>query len=166
MNQKGFSQPIIVLGIIILVLVIGGVYYSSQQQKQQIVDSSKSTQQPTPSSIPSITSQEEIIDKSTSPDNSYVVIKSRLGDQLKLTIQDKNGNTTTEDVIDINNEVIKSNLARLGLKGSGMVGYSVKDWRNSSMFILQITPANGEEYEVNVDASTGKVDESSFNKIK
>ena len=112
------------------------------------------------------TSEYEVIDKSTSPNGLYTAIKTRLADYIKISIQDKSAKVLVEDVISINNDSIWTNMEKLGLKGKGMIGYSVKEWKNNSTFILQMSPASGDEFEVEVNASTGKIDETTFKRIK
>lgn len=47
-----------------------------------------------------------------------------------------------------------------------MCGTSFREWINDSPFSIRIVNGGGEEYEYLVDAKTGKVDESSFKRIK
>lgn len=101
-----------------------------------------------------------------SPDGQYVAIKGQVPDINVITIKGKDGKVIYENIVENNQDGIWSNMEKLGLKGRGQVGYSIKEWRNNTIFILQIFPANGDEFETEVDVTTGKIVDLSFTKIK
>lgn len=97
----------------------------------------------------------------TSPDGSYYVIEEHLGDYNKIAIYTKENKGITTDLIAENGQEIG-----YGVKFQCQCGTSFKQWTNDTIFSIKIVNANGEEFEFNVDAATGKVDEDSFKKIK
>lgn len=107
----------------------------------------------------SIANYEAFISPSTT--KSYVVLNTSLGDGQEFYIVDSDGNL-------IGDEVVKTNYKAIGygVKFGCQCGTSFKDWNDNTHFTLKIVNGNGEEYEIIVDATTGKVNESSFKKIK
>lgn len=101
-----------------------------------------------------------------SPNGQYIAIKGQIPDFNVITIKDKDGKIVYENIIEINQDLIWSNMEKLGLKGKGQVGYSIKEWKNNSIFVLQVSPASGDEFEVEVAAATGKIDELTFKRVQ
>lgn len=98
---------------------------------------------------------------SISPDGSYIVTEQTVGDKQNITIKDKQGNIIVGDLITNNEKEIGYNV-----KFKCMCGTSFKKWINNSAFSIRIVNGGGEEYEYLVDAKTGKVNESSFKRVK
>lgn len=110
--------------------------------------------------------QNQISGNKTSPNGSFVVTEEAQGDYQMITIKNKDGDIVTNDLVKLNSDIISANMRKLGLIGSGQVGYHFKEWIDDETFTFSIFVANGWEFETKVDAKTGKVDESSFKRIK
>ena len=97
----------------------------------------------------------------TSPDASYTVSETMLGDYNTIVVKDSSGKVITNDFIKKNEKAIG-----YGTKFGCQCGTSFAGWIDGSHFILKIVNGNGEEYQYTVDASTGIVNEASFKKVK
>lgn len=97
----------------------------------------------------------------TSPDDSYSVSETMLGDYNTIVVKDNSGKVITNDLIKKNEKAIG-----YGTKFGCQCGTSFGGWIDGSHFILKIVNGNGEEYQYTVDASTGLVNEASFKKVK
>lgn len=97
----------------------------------------------------------------TSPTGFYIVTEETVGDGQTITIKDNKGNIITDNVIKKNNKAIG-----YGIKFGCQCGTSFKGWTDNSHFAIKIVNGIAEEYEYIVDAATGKVDESTFKRIK
>lgn len=92
----------------------------------------------------------------------YIISTNIMGDKQTISIKKLNGEIITPDVIELNYDAILNNLRKLGLTGSGMIGYSLGLGSSESSFVLDIKPADGSVFAVEVDTSTGKIKESTF----
>lgn len=108
----------------------------------------------------------KLIQQVLSPDGSLIAIKGQIPDINIITIKDKNGNILHDDVMFEYREIIWVSMESFGLKGRGQVGYTIKEWMSNSILILQINPASGDRFEVELNALTGKLDTSTFQRIK
>lgn len=136
-KQRGFSEVLVI--ILIAAVAVGAAYYLGRQT------SPKSSPEPVVSSQTSV---------------EYEVLENLVGDYNKITIKDKAGKVIVEDLVKNNEKEIGYNV-----KFRCQCGTSVKGWVDNSHFTIKIVNGGGEEYEYIVDASTGKVDESSFKQI-
>jgi len=119
---------------------------------------------PTPVSFPVVPIQPASKIISTDyifPDGSFAVAEEWLGDYNKISIRDKEGVVITDDLVAKNGPEIGMNK-----KYGCMCGVSFKGWINSSLFAIEVVNGAGEEYAFIVDAATGKVDESTFKRVK
>ncbi|MCL5411381.1 MAG: hypothetical protein M1150_01390 [Patescibacteria group bacterium] len=98
---------------------------------------------------------------SPSSTKSYVVLNSSLGDGQEFYVIESDGNLIGDEIIKINYKAIG-----YGVKFGCQCETSFKEWNDNTHFTLKIVNGTGEEYEILVDAATGKVNESSFKKIK
>ena len=122
------------------------------------------TLSPTPASFPVVTIQpaSKIISTSyTSPDGSFTVAEEWLGDNNVISITDEKGAILMDDLVAKNGQEIGMNK-----KYGCMCGVSFKGWISNSLFAIKIVNGAGEEYEFIVEAANGKVDESTFKRIK
>jgi len=94
--------------------------------------------------------------------SQHLVSTNILGDRQTISIKKINGEIVTPDVIELNYDAILNNLRKLGLKGSGMIGYALGLGSSESTFVLDIQPADGSMFAVDVDTSTGIIKESTF----
>ncbi len=97
----------------------------------------------------------------TSPTGLYIITEVTVGDNQTITIKDNKGKVIAENVIKLNEKEIGYNT-----KIMCQCGTSFKGWTDDSHFAIKIVNGDGEEYEYMVDATSGKVDETSFKKIK
>jgi len=104
---------------------------------------------------------------STSPDGSYVVnYRTGPGDLQKISIVKKNGAILFDNIIEMNQEKIWQKMAELGLKGRGQLSWEINGWKNNTVFNLKILTVEGSEFTVEINALTGKINESTFVKVK
>jgi len=171
------SYLFIIIGLVIL-LVGGGTYYFQTQKTNKLSQQNTIQVQVTPtnSDAPTTSTSEDnttsyekmssykLIKKVNSPDGKYIVIEGQIPDTKVITIKDNAGKVIVEDVVSLNSTAIQNNMKKLGLTGAGQVGYSVKEWRDNNIFILDIS-AGPMEFVTSVNATTGKIDESTFKKI-
>lgn len=119
---------------------------------------------PTPVSFPVVTIQptsQVISTDYTSPDGSFTVAEEWLGDNNVISIKDEKGVILMDDLVAENGPEIGMNK-----KYGCMCGISFKGWVSNSLFAIKIVNGAGEEYEFLVEAATGKVDESTFKRVK
>ncbi len=148
MTQKGLA-PILI--VVLIALALGG-YFIYQKQI-----SLTPTIQPSPTSTTSPASTDA---GNISPDGSYMVSESLVGDYNTIAIKDRGGNIIVDDLVAKNSKEIYN------MKFKCQCGTSFKKWVSNTIFSIKIVNGGGEEYEYLVDASSGKVDESSFKRIK
>lgn len=163
--QKGFI-PILI--VILLATLVGGYFlYKNSQTKipaPTAQTTTYSTPQPSPSPVEAnpVSYDHRVTDNQTSsPNNSYIITEQYSADTRWIIIKDQQGNIVTDDLITKNYKEIGYNT-----KFMCQCGTSFKQWINNTTFSIKIVNGGGEEYEYIVDAKTGKVDESSFKKIK
>lgn len=98
---------------------------------------------------------------SSSKLNPYIVLNSSLGDKQEFYLLNSEGAL-------ISNGIVKNNYKTIGYgtKFGCMCGTYFKAWVDDSHFSLKIVNGNGEEYEILVDASNGKVNKSSLKRTK
>lgn len=97
----------------------------------------------------------------TSPDGSYTVTETQLADYNTISITNAKGIVITSDLVKDNSDAIGYNI-----KFKCFCATYFKAWISNSTFTIKIGNGGGEEYEYLVDASTGKVIEGTFKKIK
>ncbi len=171
LTHKGSASLIFIIGILFIAVISSAGFYFYQSNKN------KPATQPTeslkldkalPESSPSTdfpllqldTTQK--IELESDNYGKFIVSNNLQGDSQIISIKKLNGEIITDDLIGKNYEVILNNLSRLGLKGSGMIGYSVKSGPDDSVIILEINPADGSKFETEIDLNTGQIIETSF----
>lgn len=97
----------------------------------------------------------------TSPDGSYTVTETQLADYNTISITNAKGIVITSDLVKDNSDAIGYNI-----KFKCFCATYFKAWISNSTFTIKIGNGGGEEYEYLVDASTGKVKEQTFKRIK
>lgn len=109
--------------------------------------------------IPEVTSKIISTDHQ-SPDGTFIVKEETAGDYAMISIADSTGQVIMDDLVTKNYKEIGC-----GEKIEPMCGYSFKGWTDGSHFVLRVSGGLG-EYEYLVDASSGKVIESTFRTIE
>lgn len=163
-----------ILGVIILVSVV------ITRNQQTGTKNSLSTEQAATSPYPTKTLEQRnneimqilnlpnynVLKTVNSPDGNYFAIEGVVPDIRLITIKDKTGRIIIPDVATLNYDAIRTGTKKLGLTGLGQAGYQVKEWKSNTSFVMIIHVANGMIFEVLVNVPTGKVDESTFTRIK
>lgn len=158
--NKGFAT-ILVLLVVVLVGGVGvGWYLSNTGIIPKFSGPATSEQPPSPPPVPGEPTTNETAQKN-SPDGSYVVTEEAVGDHQIIAIKDKKSNIITDDLVAKNEKAIGYNV-----KFRCQCGTSFKAWVDNSHFTIKIVNGGSEEYEYLVDAKTGKVDETTFKRIK
>ncbi len=157
MQKRGFAALLVLL-IVVLVGGAGVGWYLSQKGIVPKFSGPVTTEQPP--APPEIPGAGNTVQKS-SPDGSFIVTQESLGDHQIISIKDQRGNVILDDLLLKNAKEIGYNV-----KFRCQCGTHFKTWVDNSHFTITILNGGGEEYEYLVDAKTGKVDESTFKRIK
>ena len=97
----------------------------------------------------------------TSSNGSYTVTQQQLADHNKITVKNSGGSVVVEDLVNSNSDAIG-----YGEKFQCQCGTSFNGWVDNDTFVIKILNGAGETYEYLVEASTGKVIEDSFRRVK
>lgn len=106
------------------------------------------------------------IQKIVSPNEAYFVIYRTIAGNPVITIKDSENQVLLADILKPNMGLIYKGLHELGLRWYGNYNWKLDGWVTSNTFTIKILPANGKVYKVDVDASTGKVNELSLKRLK
>ncbi len=97
----------------------------------------------------------------TSPSGSFVVAEDNTRGSNLLTVKNAQGAEITNDLYLDNKDAIG-----YGVKFGCQCGLHFRGWLSNKQFVIYINNGIGEEYEYLVDAQTGKVNESTFRRVK
>lgn len=175
-TRRFYIRSLVLVGVIMLGIGLAGGYLlcwniykrnnsMPNDSGQEMNTPSSSSYLPIPSvtQIPTITIQpeEKIISmNNVSPDGNYTVTEKIEGDYNTITVSDSKGTIIVSDLV-------KNNMNEIGMgkKFSCPCGVQFGGWINKNIFIINIPNSIGEEYEYEVNAATGKVDEMSLRRI-
>lgn len=142
-KHQGFATILVFLLVVLVALIIGAYYLGKAGFPRVSGPGTAGT------------------DRMRSSDGSFTVTEEALADYQVITIKDNRGNVVVDDLIARNHEAIGYNV-----KFRCQCGTYFKAWVDNTHFTIQIVNGGDEEYEYLVDAKTGRVDESTFKRIK
>lgn len=141
------------------------IHYNFRSDDQELLDQILSTFKFTDQNQ----NADSLVQQSISPDGNYIVQFLQAPSGRSITIKNKSGDILIKDVLSLNwpgPDDLYNRLHQFGLKGAGMTGWKIGSWQSNSVFELEIDPVDGSIFTVDVDATTGKIIDSTFKAIK